>query len=166
MAGETPVIMPRYQRIFGVGPLGAIVSLLLLWVAWLGAGQMPEYAFDIPTAARWAILTAGLLAGISVIVWSVRSLPVASRGRVLCRGGVFAWVRHPLYAAFLSLINPALAIFLDHPAYLIWAAVLHPLWHAMIGYEEGSMRRRFGVEYLEYAAATGRFFPRKLFINH
>lgn len=157
---DTPVIMRGYQRIFGVGPLGAAVSLLLLWVAWLGAGQMPEFAFNVPAAIRWLVLVAGLLAGIGVIAWSVRSLPVANRGRMLCRDGVFAWVRHPLYGAFLSLINPALAIFLDHPVYLIWAVILHPLWHALIGHEEGSMRRRFGTEYLDYVAVTGRFFPK------
>lgn len=150
-----------FLRVFGVGPLGAAVSLLLLWTAWMAAGQMPEYAFALPVLLRWGVLGVGLLGGLTVIVWSVRSLPVAHRGRTLCRDGVFAWVRHPLYAAFLSLINPALAIFLAHPAYLVWAVILHPLWHAIIVYEEALMRQRFGAGYDDYASATGRFFPKK-----
>ncbi len=54
----------------------------------------------------------------------------------------------------------ALALALDHPAYLLWAAALHPLWHWLIRPEEALLEDLFGDEYRRYAAATGRFLPR------
>ena len=149
-----------YARIFGSGPVGALASLLLLAAAALAAQRTPALALGLPEALRWALLGAGALVAIGIVVWSIRSLPVQDRGRRLAVAGPFRWVRHPLYAAFLSALNPALGLALDHPAYLVWAAALHPLWHWLIRPEERLLRGVFGEDYRRYAERTGRFFPR------
>jgi protein-S-isoprenylcysteine O-methyltransferase Ste14 len=149
-----------YARVFGSGPVGTVASLALLALAAAVARRTPELATGLPMAVRWTVALAGAAGAAAVIAWSVRALPVGDRGRRLATGGPFAWVRHPLYAAFLSLFNPALAVALDHPAYLVWAAALHPLWHLLIRPEERLLTSLFGAEYLEYAARTGRFLPR------
>jgi protein-S-isoprenylcysteine O-methyltransferase Ste14 len=149
-----------YARIFGSGPLGAVASLALLALAAWAADLTPDLALGLPMAVRWIVLLAGAAGAIAVVVWSVRALPVGDRGRRLATGGPFAWVRHPLYAAFLSLFNPAFAVALDHPAYLAWAAALHPLWHVLIRPEERLLSEAFGDEYDDYASRTGRFMPR------
>lgn len=153
--------MSGYRRIFGAGPLGLAVSLaLLVLVSWAAPRSgLPQ--LGLPTSLRVAALAAASLATVAIIVWSVRSLPVHDRGRALCTRGAFRWVRHPLYAAFLSIFNPALALFLDHWLYIVWAIALHPLWHWLIKAEEGPMLTRFGDEYREYANHTGRFIPRR-----
>jgi protein-S-isoprenylcysteine O-methyltransferase Ste14 len=149
-----------YTRIFGSGPVGTVASLALLAVAVWAAGRTPGLALGLPAGLRVVVVALGTLAAVAVIVWSVRSLPVSARGRRLATDGAFHWVRHPLYAAFLSLFNPALALALDHPAYLLWAAALHPLWHRLIRPEETLLEDLFGDDYRRYAAATGRFLPR------
>jgi len=150
----------RYARIFGAGPAGAAASILLLAGAAVVAARTPEFGFHLPVGVRWMIVLAGAFAGAAIIVWSVRSLPVGDRGRSFCVSGPFYWVRHPLYAAFLTVFNPALAVALDHPAYLGWAVILHPLWHFLIRPEERLLEDYFGGDYRIYASHTGRFIPR------
>lgn len=148
------------QRIFGSGPAGTLASLVLLGIAaWLH-GRVGGTGLGLSHAARYGVLAAGSVATVLVVVWSVRSLPVENRGRSLCTTGAFAWVRHPLYAAFLDFFCPALAIFLDDWIYLLWAAGLHPLWHGVIRGEEKLMEARFGTAWRQYAQRTGRFVPR------
>ena len=148
------------QRIFGSGPAGTVVSLaLLMAAAWL-EGRLGWPALGLPLGLRLAVLCAGALATIGLVWWSVRSLPVETRGRRLCTTGAFARLRHPLYSAFLVFFCPAFALFLDHAVYLAWAIGLHPVWHLMIRPEEDLMASRFGDEWRRYAARTGRFVPR------
>jgi protein-S-isoprenylcysteine O-methyltransferase Ste14 len=155
-------VRPRgYARVFGAGPAGAAASLVLLALAAVLARGTPGLALGLPTGLRAAVAVAGGLAAAGIVAWSVRSLPVGERGHRLATAGPFRYVRHPLYAAFLSVFNPALALALDHPAYLLWALALHPLWHVMIRPEERLMADAFGAEYLRYAARTGRFLPRR-----
>jgi protein-S-isoprenylcysteine O-methyltransferase Ste14 len=149
-----------YARIFGSGPLGAAASVALLAAAAWVAGRTPALALGLEPGLRVAVVAAGAVAAVALIVWSVRALPVGTRGRELVTAGPFRRVRHPLYAAFLSLFNPALGVALDHPAYLLWALALHPLWHRLIRPEEILMIGLFGDEYRRYAARTGRFLPR------
>lgn len=152
--------MNAYQRIFGGGPIGSVASLVLLAVAWRLERELPGLALDLPWSLRVGVLAVGSLAAGAVVLWSLRSLPPQSRGRVVVDSGIYGWVRHPLYAAFLSLFNFGLAVYLDHAVYLIWALSLHPLWHLVARYEERLMVEEFGSGYTEYARRTGRFVPR------
>jgi protein-S-isoprenylcysteine O-methyltransferase Ste14 len=105
------------------------------------------------------VALSGALA-LAIVVWSLRSLPVSMRGRGVCRSGPFRFVRHPLYAAFLSLFNFGFALYLNHWVYVLWAILLHPLWHSIVRSEELLMVGEFGREYEEYIRETGRFVPR------
>jgi hypothetical protein len=53
-------------------------------------------------------------------------------------------MRHPLCAAFLSMFNFGLAIHLNGYIYILWAVLLHPVWHYVIRYEEQLMIDTFG----------------------
>lgn len=152
--------MKSYERIFGSGPLGLALSLALLVVASWVRPLLPGPSSLLPYPVRIVVL---LLAGglsLGLASWSFRCLPPEARGRELCRSGPFRYVRHPLYATFLSIFDFGLAVFLDHWIYLAWAFLLHPLWHHLMRSEEALMAREFGQDYLEYAKRTGRFLPR------
>ncbi len=149
-----------WRRVFGSGPLGTVASLALLAAAGALQAWMDWPALGLPAGLRITVLVAGAAATAALVAWSVRSLPVASRGRTLCTDGPFARIRHPLYAAFLLFLCPALALYLDRGVYLLWAVLLFPLWQLVVASEEQLMASRFGVEWDRYAARTGRFFPR------
>jgi len=152
--------MNPYQRLLGSGPTGVLGSVALLGLAAWAERSFPSGALGIPAAWRQGVLGTGMLLAAAGATWAFRSLPPAQRGRSLCVRGAFRWVRHPLYASLLVLFAPALALYLDHWLYLLWALLLHPYWHAVIRWEERPMQARFGEEYVAYAGRTGRFFPR------
>jgi protein-S-isoprenylcysteine O-methyltransferase Ste14 len=81
-------------------------------------------------------------------------------GHGLVTRGVYARIRHPMYAAlWLSalaqplLIHNWIAGFLAIPAFAA-------MWAVRVPHEEAMMRERFGDAYDAYAARTGRVIPR------
>ena len=157
--------MNTYERIFGAGPRGLLISLALLAIAW----QLQPVA-DLPNItashmARWAVFGVTLAGSICVVVWSVKSLPPAARGNELVTNGPYRYVRHPVYAAFLSCLNFGLAVLLDNWIYVIWAMLIHGVWHWNIRSEEELMNRAFPKEYPGYCKVTGRFVPRLRSLN-
>jgi protein-S-isoprenylcysteine O-methyltransferase Ste14 len=149
-----------YQRVFGIGPVGTLISLVLLGMA-AGLRELLHLpSLGLSFSLRLAVLVIASCGTVAIVVWSVRSLPVDSRGRELCTRGAFRVFRHPLYAAFLSVFNFGFALYLNHSVYLLWAVALHPLWHWLVRREERLMVSGFGEQYEQYAERTGRFFPR------
>jgi len=150
----------RLNKIFGSGPAGLLISLLLFFIAnWLNKRINPP-----PLSNNQFLLNSvffiSILMTLVIIVWSVKSLPAANRGNKLCITGAFKYVRHPLYAAFLSIFDFGLAVYLNSYIFVLWAVFLHPIWHYIVRYEERLMVDIFGEAYLEYQKKTGRFFPR------
>jgi protein-S-isoprenylcysteine O-methyltransferase Ste14 len=152
--------MNAYKRIFGSGPFGVAVSVLLLFAAAVARPHLNLPLLGVPLTIRVLVLTICTIFALALIFWSIRSLPPEARGRKLCDTGAFLYLRHPLYAAFLSIFSFGFAVFLNHSVFLIWAVILHPIWHRIVGGEEKMMVKAFGEKYLQYAGRTGRFFPR------
>ena len=149
-----------FNKFFGSGPVGFLVSLLLLFIArWL------DLQIDLPPLSNneFLLKTIFLVSGLVtlfIIIWSLKSLPVAKRGNKLCTTGAFKYVRHPFYAAFLTVFSFGLAIYLNSYIYIVWAVLLHPIWAYLVRPEEQLMIDLFGEAYLEYKKKTGRFVPR------
>ncbi|MGD9258071.1 MAG: isoprenylcysteine carboxylmethyltransferase family protein [Gammaproteobacteria bacterium] len=150
----------RLQRVFGVGPFGSVLSVALLFLAVLLARATPGGWMPVSETVRVVALNVGAVGAFLLIWWSLRTLKPKQRGNVLCTTGPFRFVRHPLYASFLSCFDFGFAIYLGHWAFLCWALALHPLWHWVIRKEERVMEEQFGQAWRNYAARTGRFFPR------
>lgn len=152
--------MNVYERVFGAGPRGFLISLALLALAW-----HLEVAVNLPSTtgsyfARWVIFVLSAVGSVVLVMWSLKSLPPAVRGRALVTTGAYRYLRHPLYAAFLSCLNFGLAVLLNNWIYILWAVLLHFVWHWNVRSEERLMREAFPQEYVEYCKVTGRFVPR------
>jgi len=149
-----------FNKIFGSGPVGVLISLVLFYVADLlnkRIGSLP--ISNNPFLLKFLFCVSTSFALI-IIIWSFRSLPASDRGNKLCTSGPFKYVRHPLYAAFLSVFNIGLALYLNSYVYVAWAVLLHPVWHYIVGFEERLMTDVFGEAYVEYQKKTGRFIPK------
>lgn len=153
----------RFAKIFGSGPVGLAVSLVLLLVAvWIDQRiDSPPVTGDVHV--RRSVLLLSILITSALVVWSLKSLPARDRGNRLRTDGAFKYVRHPLYAAFLSVFNFGLAVYLNSYVFVLWAVVLHPIWHYAVRYEERLMVEIFGAQYVEYQKNTGRFLPKLTF---
>lgn len=81
-------------------------------------------------------------------------------GHKLVTNGIYATIRHPMYAAhWLWVIAQGLLIhnWIAGPAGLI---VFAPLYFLRVGSEEAQLRAHFGAAYRDYERRTGRLFPR------
>ncbi len=151
-----------FKKLFGSGPVGVSLSLALFFIAWWFKKRLPLPLLSNNRVLLDIVFYISIFIAASIILWSVKSLPATDRGNKLCTTGAFRYVRHPLYAAFLSVFNFGLAIWLNSWIFILWAVLLHPIWHFVIRSEEKYMIELFGQSYIAYGKKTGRFFPRLL----
>lgn len=120
-----------------------------------------------PVAARvagWALVVAGTAVLVSAFVRFVREgrgtpAPVAPT-EVLVVGGLYRYVRNPMYLAVLSAVAGQ-ALVLWRPVLVAYGAALALAFVAFVlGYEEPTLRRRYGTSYDEYRAAVPGWWPR------
>jgi len=150
----------RLQKLFGVGPVGAVISFVMFMIA-VGVdrrmGHSPILANPAPIKVVGECLA---FIGLGLFFWSLWTLQNWWAKDKLCTKGPFKWFRHPLYAAWITFILPAMALYLNSWIILIFAVLIHPIWHMLVIREEKMMDEKFRNEYRAYAARTGRFFPR------
>jgi protein-S-isoprenylcysteine O-methyltransferase Ste14 len=152
--------MNNFQRIFGTGPRGLIISVVLLLLSfWVNPIlNIPEIHGNNTIGV--SVFGVAIILTILLIVWSAKSLNPSQRGRELVTSGAFRFFRHPLYAAFLTFFNFGLAIYLDNYIFIFWAILQHFVWHVNVAKEEKMISGIFPQTYDEYCKRTGRFFPR------
>jgi len=152
----------KIQKLFGVGPRGAAISLILLvLIAWVDrmVGHPAIMVNEVPMKVVGATL---VVIGLGLHFWAffaLRNWWVSNR---LCTLGPFKLFRHPMYAAWITFICSGVILYLNSWVLFLWLVLLHPVWHRLVSKEEKTMLENFGDEYREYATKTGRFIPRIL----
>ncbi len=139
VAGLVPWLLTDHYRI----PLSTVPGFVPAgWVLVVAAGATLLHAF-----ARFALEGSGTPA------------PAAPTERLVV-GGIYRYVRNPMYLAVLSIIlGPALL-------FSSWAVIVYGLVvaAAMISfvkfYEEPTLARRYGAEYEAYRRAVPGWLPR------
>lgn len=143
-------------------PLLALIAVRVATAAAAARLGRPSPSFlDRPLPAALLTLAGLLLVGLGLVVrvlargWKAEN----SRGR-LVTSGLYAYVRHPLYAASFS-IGLGLCLILGDPVVLVVYLLLFGGVHGLvIQGEERWMARHWGEEYRRYAARVPRFLPR------
>lgn len=153
---------PRLSRTwvwFGVGPRGALLTILILAVAvWIDRTWGP-WRLGLPHRPVLAMASLLIDAGLMLHIWTMTTLRAWWTRRTLCTTGPFRWFRHPMYAAWITGILPGAALLTDSPALLCALIPVHGLWHFLVRSEERRMLAAFGDTYRAYAQSTGRFIP-------
>jgi protein-S-isoprenylcysteine O-methyltransferase Ste14 len=87
--------------------------------------------------------------------------PAAWAAVPVIAAGPYRWVRNPIYLAALLIVLGEAWLFLSL-ALLAYAGAMAVVFHLfVIGYEEPTLRRRFGSAYLEYQRMVPRWIPRR-----
>jgi protein-S-isoprenylcysteine O-methyltransferase Ste14 len=152
--------LSRPLGLWGAGPrvvlitvaCGLAVELLAARFAVLRIGSLPGAL----AATAWILLAASLL------VWlaGARQMRAAAvRGR-LVTGGLFAYVRNPIYSAFILLACPALALFIWAWPALGLPLIAYLLFRWFLPAEEAVLARRFGAQYAAYRRRVPGLIPR------
>lgn len=111
---------------------------------------------------RLALAVGGTLLFLGVIVYALGTFSVykaVDAGQLATRG-VYAVVRHPLYAAWVWLIVPGLALLQGTPLTLAAPVVAAVFYRLCIPHEESVLRRVHGEAYDCYRRRVGGIFPR------
>jgi protein-S-isoprenylcysteine O-methyltransferase Ste14 len=147
---------------FLVGP-GIVVGLIpRLFTGWQVREPLPYWA---PMRVIGVILlVAGLIVLIQAFVrFVVEGLgtpaPIAAPERLVV-GGVYRYVRNPMYVAVLAAIVGQ-ALLLGQLALLLYATAIWLIAAAFVRwYEEPTLTRRFGPDYEAYRRAVPAWWPR------
>lgn len=149
------------------------VPLVGAWCAlpWLalthahGWLAVPAFAREGPLypALRWVFAFAAVLClALTIDCWRRMGrnwrMDISERNTALVTGGLFARIRHPIYAFSIAMIV-ATAIVLPTAAMLLVAAVHIVLMNVKARNEEAHLTRMHGETYARYVERTGRFFP-------
>lgn len=145
--------------------------LFAIVVPGLGAVYVPWWILThggaTPTPIAWyAIIFIAIGALLSLrCVWA---FAVVGRGtpmpwdapRRFVAIGPYRWVRNPIYISALLVVVGEAWLFLS-PSLLLYGMGMAIFFHLfVIGYEEPTLRRRFGEAYAEYVRTVPRWIPR------
>ncbi len=106
--------------------------------------------------------------GAALYLWCVWLFATVGRGtpgpwdapRRLVAAGPYRWVRNPIYVAALLVVLGEAGLFLSL-SLLVYAGAMGIVCHLfVVGYEERTLRRRFGDTYTEYLRTVPRWIPR------
>ena len=134
-----------------------------LWIPWwilTRGGATPE-----PIAWYAGALIAIGAALYLTCVWVFASVGRGTPGpwdapRRVVAVGPYRWVRNPIYLSALLVVAGEAWLFLSLPL-LVYTGVMAICFHLfVIGYEEPTLRRRFGEPYAQYLLSVPRWIPR------
>lgn len=139
-----------------------VATQFVLMLALLGAGPMWRGQWDARSAFAGAVLVligAWLgIAGVRVLGVNRTPFPAPKSGSELVTTGIYARVRHPLYASVIALGFGWALLWRSAPA-LALAAVQVVFFGLKAQLEERLLRAQF-PGYADYAARVPRFLPR------
>jgi protein-S-isoprenylcysteine O-methyltransferase Ste14 len=156
---------------------GALLGSVLFFVVAPGtvAGWIPyvvtRWRFEAPllglSATRW-VGAALVVVGAAALVHSFGEFALRGRGtpapvaptETLVVSGLYRHVRNPMYVAVFAVVLGQALLFGSLPL-LAWAAVVGIAFHLFVlGYEEPTLRERYGPSYDAYRAHVRRWWPR------
>ncbi len=134
-----------------------------VWIPW----WMLSRRGSIPTPTEWygaSLIVIGAALYFSC-VWLFASVGRGTPGpwdapRQFVAIGPYRWVRNPIYIAALLVVLGEAWLFLSPPL-LLYSVAMAIFFHLfVIGYEEPTLRRRFGETYIDYVRTVPRWIPR------
>jgi protein-S-isoprenylcysteine O-methyltransferase Ste14 len=96
----------------------------------------------------------------ALFIWALRSAPREANAETLVTNGAYAWLRHPIYAAFFALLV-ATGLLVSTGIKLVLAVGLYVFGSELrIASEEVDLTERFPETYARYCHATPwRYLP-------
>ena len=146
---------------FGVGP-----KLAVSVVACAALAGALSFAFAevcvVPAFQQTPVVTlAVVLIAIGLPLWLIGAVAAmrAYNRDSLVTSGVYALVRHPMYAAWIVLILPGIALLTGYWPFLAMPLLGYAVFKASIHVEDEYLQNRFGQSYSDYRASVNEILP-------
>ena len=126
--------------------------------------ERPDAVVGVLDGVGVALVVCGLIAVTACFVRFVTEgvgtpAPVAPT-ETLVVGGLYRFVRNPMYLAVASIIGGQ-ALWFRSPGTAVWMLLfMAAVWIFVRGYEEPSLAEQFGESYVDYRKAVPGWWPR------
>ena len=153
-AGALPRIRTQAAATAITAPvlLGTLLQVLAAFgvTRSMGSGPLRPRTFELAGAMVLAPL------GAALFVWALRSVPRDAGRETLATRGAYAWVRHPIYLAFLAMLI-ATGLLVSDGVKLILPVLLYLAGSELrIASEEAELAKKFPEGYAIYRSRTRR----------
>jgi protein-S-isoprenylcysteine O-methyltransferase Ste14 len=147
---------------WGIGPKFTIVSVIYaVIIMTVQETIFSEIRFVIYSKSVNIILGV-LLISVGLIIFLMPALTIDKyfyAGR-LCTKGIYAYLRHPLYASWITLIVPGIVLIRGSVLGLTVPLFMYLIFRVLIPAEERYLLNQFGDEYIAYKSKVGAVFPK------
>ncbi len=101
-----------------------------------------------------------IIAGIPLNIVSTLRIVKGYKQGILLTEGIYSFVRHPLYASYILLIVPGIAVLFRSWVVMTVPIVMYIVFRILIREEEEFLEGKFGEEYTAYKKRVNGIFPR------
>ncbi len=107
-------------------------------------------------------IAGGILIAAGILFYTIAAIQLhfAYCHGELTTSGLYNVVRHPIYATFILLIAPGIAIISRSLALFALPIVMYLIFTVLVRTEENAIEARFGQDYRDYAKRVPLLFPR------
>jgi len=146
---------------FGVGP--KIVASVAAGAAMAGllshtfSAACAVPAFHHPAVVTLAVIL--IMAGLPMYLLGAVAAMKAYNGDQLVDSGVFGLVRHPMYAGWIVLILPGIALLTASWPFLLMPLIGYVAFKVLIHAEDEYLQQRFGRSYSDYRTRVNAIIP-------
>jgi protein-S-isoprenylcysteine O-methyltransferase Ste14 len=154
--------MPAKQNRLGVGPKWALPTTAYFVVAVIAHfAAYPRFVIaQVPFAACAAVGASLVAAGVCMYATAFVSLRRGLRKGTLVTHGLYAIMRHPLYASSIFLIIPGVTLAFRSWLLLPMPLVAYAAFRIFVSAEDDDLRERYGDAFLRYQQTTNALFPK------
>lgn len=153
--------MSERMPVWGVGPL--LTGITGAWtLAAVAATFFWPSLFTIPVVPQVYLVAVAailLIVALPFYIISLRVLFGAYGKERLVTTGVYTVCRNPIYAGWILMILPAVALLCRSWLVLTASVVMYVATRILIRREEKSLEAQFGREYLDYKNRVNAVFP-------
>jgi protein-S-isoprenylcysteine O-methyltransferase Ste14 len=154
--------MPERRGEHPRGDAGQLIALGVFLVIWVGDSFFLHASTFLSDGVPLLVRLAGFGLALGAALGLARSGHVAvsevQRPVRVITGGVFRYVRHPLYLAALLGYLGLIALSLSLLSLALWGGIF-VFYNYIASYEESLMEIKFGAEYRRYKDKTGKWLP-------
>jgi protein-S-isoprenylcysteine O-methyltransferase Ste14 len=150
---------------FALAP-GVVAGFVPLWLTgWRVRQPLPSWAGTPLRVLGVALIAAGAVVLVQAFMRFVvegvgTPAPIATTQKLVV-GGLYRYVRNPMYLAVLAVIVGQ-AFVLSQPVLLAYATAVGTAMAAFVyGYEEPALADRFGAEFEAYRRSVPAWWPRR-----
>ena len=147
---------------WGVGPKFTIISLLYAAIVFTIQNRLFSEVRFVIYSTSINIILGTLLILIGLIIFLIPALTIDKyfyEGR-LCKKGVYAYLRHPIYASWITFIVPGVVILRGSVLGITIPICMYIIFRALIPLEERYLMNTFGEDYIDYKSKVWAVFPK------